>query len=310
MDNDIIGIDIAKAQFDIFELNGQNHTTRPNSPQGIRSLVKDLSKRGDCQVIFEATGRYHKALERGLAKAGIAYTLVNPWQARRFAEATGKRAKTDKVDAQMLALMGRALQLDPTIIRDEVIEMLGEYELLRLALVQQRTACKNREQILTNKPFKELVAKQIRQIEKDLAALEAKALQEIKAHPDLQQRFTILKTIPGIGPTTALSLIITMPELGTLSEKKVGALAGLAPMDRQSGTYQGKAHIRGGRSAVRQALFMPALVALRYNPDLTDFYTRLLDAGKPKKVAVTAVMRKLLVTANALIRDQRNWTPN
>lgn len=306
----IIGIDIAKAQFDIFETNGQNHTTRPNTPQGIKGLVKDLTKLGSCQVIFEATGRYHKALERALANAGIAYTCVNPWQARRFAEATGKRAKTDKVDAQMLALMGQALQLDPTTIRDEVIEMLGEYELLRLALVQQRTACKNREKILTNKAFRALVAKQIRQIDKDLAALEAKAMSEVKAHPELQERFTLLQTIPGIGATTALSLVITMPELGTLSEKKVGALAGLAPMDRQSGSYQGKAHIRGGRSAVRQALFMPALVAIRYNPDLKTFYERLTNAGKPRKAAVTAVMRKLLVTANALIRDQRAWTPN
>jgi len=310
MNLNIIGIDIAKAHFDVFELNGQNHTTRPNSPQGIRGLVKDLTNLGECQVIFEATGRYHKTLERALAKAGITYTCVNPWQARRFAEATGKRAKTDKVDAQMLALMGQALQLDPTTIRDEVIEMLGEYELLRLALIQQRTACKNREQILANKTFKGLVAKQIRHIEKDLTALEAKALCEVTAHPELQERFETLQTIPGIGPTTALSLIIAMPELGTLSEKKVGALSGLAPMDRQSGTYSGKAHIRGGRSSVRQALFMPALVAMRYNPDLKAFYDRLTNAGKPKKVAVIAVMRKLLVTANALIRDQRNWTPN
>jgi len=310
MNLNIIGIDIAKAQFDVFELNGQNHTTRPNSPQGIKALAKHLTTLGECQIIFEATGRYHKALERALAKAGIAYTLVNPWQARRFAEATGKRAKTDKVDAQMLALMGQALQLNPTTIRDDVIEMLGEYELLRLAMVQLRTACKNREKILTNKTFKNLVAKQIRQINKDLTNLEAKALSEVRTHPELQQRFTLLKTIPGIGPTTAMSLLITMPELGTLSEKKVGALAGLAPMDRQSGTYQGKAHIRGGRSAVRQALFMPALVAIRYNPDLKAFYERLTAAGKPKKLALTAVMRKLIVTANALIREQREWSPN
>ena len=133
---------------------------------------------------------------------------------------------------------------------------------------------------------------------------------EVKAHPELQKRFAILQTIPGISPTTAMSLLIAMPELGTLSEKKVGALAGLAPINRQSGTWNGKASLRGGRSAVRKALFMLALVALRYNPDLKTFYERLTDAGKPKKVAVTAVMRKLLVTANALIREKRNWKPN
>ena len=176
--------------------------------------------------------------------------------------------------------------------------------------MHQRTACKNREKILTNKAFKGLVAKQIRQIERDLTALETKAMSELKAHPEFQERFDILKTIPGISPTTALSPMITMPELGTLSEEKVSALAGLAPMDRQSDTYQGKAHIRGWRSSVRQALFMPALVALRYNPDLKTFYERLTEAGKPKKVAVTAVMRKLIVTANALIRERREWLPN
>ena len=310
MSMNTIGIDISKAQLDIFDLNSQNYTNQPNSPQGIRRLVTNLMRLGDCQVIFEATGRYHKALERALAKAEIAYALVNPWQARRFAEATGKRVKTDKVDAKVLAHMGRALQLDPTIIRDETLEMLGEYELLRLALVQQHTACKNREQILTNKAFKRLVKKQTKQIEKDLTALQEQAMAEVQKHPELQERLDILKTIPGIGPTTAMSLLITMPELGTLSEKKVGALAGLAPMDQQSGSWNGKARIRGGRSQVRQALFMPALVAMRHNPDLNIFYQRLVSAGKPKKVAVTAVMRKLLVTANALIRDQRHWTPN
>lgn len=310
MNLNIIGIDIAKAQFDVFEINGQNHTTKPNTPQGIRGLVKDLTQLGNCQVIFEATGRYHKALERALAKAGIAYTCVNPWQARRFAEATGKRAKTDKVDAQMLALMGQALQLDPTVIRDETIETLGELELYRLALVQLRTAAKNREQILTHKTLKRLAARQLRQIDKDIEAVVQEMAFEVQAHPELQERFDILATIPGIGPTTAMALLIAMPELGTLSEKKLGALAGLAPMDRQSGTYKGKAHIRGGRSAVRQALFMPALVAMRYNPDLKAFYDRLTNAGKPKKVVVTAIMRKLLVTANALIREQRSWKPN
>ena len=306
----IIGIDIAKAQFDVFELHGQNHTTRPNSPQGIKGLVKDLTKRGECQIIFEATGRYHKDLERALAKAGIAYTLVNPWQARRFAEATGKRAKTDKVDAQMLALMGQALQLNPTVIRDETIETLGEFELYRLALVQMRTAAKNREQILSHKALRRLATRQLKQIDKHMEAVVQEMVREVKAHPELQKRFDILQTIPGIGPTTALSLIIAMPELGTLSEKKVGALARLAPMDRQSGTYNGKAHIRGGRSSVRKALFMPALVAIRYNPDLKTFYERLTHAGKPKKLAVTAVMRKLIIITNTLIRDQRNWKTN
>ena len=245
-----------------------------------------------------------------LAKAGIPYTMVNPWQARNFARATGKRAKTDKIDAQTLALMGSALQLDPSIKRDEVFELLGECELVRLSLVGQRTGCKNREKILTNPALKSLVARQIRQIDKELEGLNAHMMNTIKSHEELAQRFEILTSIPGLGSASAMSILIAMPELGALSAKQVGALAGLAPVDQEAGKWIGKAKISGGRSALRKALFMPALVAARCNPDLTTFYTRLVEAGKPKMVATTAVMRKLLVTANALVRESRTWIPN
>lgn len=307
MSANIIGIDIAKAHLDIFELNGQNHHQVMNTPQGIQALVAYLRKHQPCQIIFEATGRYHKMLEQALAKAGIAYSMVNPWQARRFAQAKGQRAKTDKVDAHMLALMGSALQLDPTVKRDEIFELLGECELVRLALKDQQTACKNREQILTNPALKRLVMRQLKQLDKDLQALEAQMLKEVSNHPELVERLDILKSIPGLGPISSMSILIAMPELGTLNEKQVGALAGLAPMDQQSGSWVGKAHIKAGRSTLRKALFMPALVATQHNPDLKTFYTRLVEAGKPKMVAITAVMRKLIVTANALVRDNRKW---
>ena len=308
MEKTIIGIDIAKAHFDIFDLNGHHHSQAPNSPHGIKALVKHFKELPSCQVIFEATGRYHKALEKALAKAGIAYTCVNPWQARRFAEATGKRAKTDKVDAKSLALMGRSLHLSPSIQHDEIFDILGEFELMRLALIDQRTAWKNREKILTTPAYQRILARQLKQIEKELKALTDNALKHIESHQELKERFDILCSIPGLGPTSALSILISMPELGTLNEKQVGALAGLAPMNRQSGTWTQKAHIRGGRSQLRKALFMPALVASRSNQDLKAFYTWLIKTGKPKMIAITAVMRKLIITANALVRDQRNWT--
>ena len=307
MSQTIIGIDVSKAQFDIFVSNGQTHTCRPNTARGIKALIKDLSKLPACMVVFEATGFYHKALEKGLAHANIPYAKVNPWQARCFAQSTGKLAKTDKVDAKMLALMGQALQLDPTPLRDEVIETLGQYEIIYQALLRDKTQWSNRIKILTENKILKIANKIFKTIEKEIEQINLKTLNLIKAHPDLQERFDALVTIPGIGPRTAIALLTHMPELGTISGKKVAALAGIAPMQRQSGTHEAKAHIRAGRAAVRKALYMPSLVAMRYNQDLKIFYQRLVEAGKPKKVAIVALMRKLLTMANALLRENRKW---
>ena len=185
---------------------------------------------------------------------------------------------------------------------------MSECELVRLALKDQQTACKNREQILTIPALKPIIGRQIKLLKKELEALEAQMLGHVRDHEELSIRMDILKSIPGLGSTSAMSILIAMPEIGTLNEKQVGALAGLAPMDQQSGNWVGNAPIRGGRAALRKALFMPALVASRCNPDLTAFYKRLLKAGKPKMLAITAVMRKLIIIANALIRDQRLGT--
>ncbi len=303
-----IGIDVSKAQFDIFVSNGQNHSCKPNTPCGIKALIKTLSKLPDCLVVFEATGFYHRALERGLAQAQIAYAKVNPWQARCFANSIGQLAKTDKVDAKILALMGQTLPLEPTKIRDEVIETLGEYQSLHQGLVQTQTQWSNRKKVVTDKAAVRLATRMLKTLEKEIEQLTLKTKKLIEAHPDLLERFNILITIPGIAARTAISLLTNMPELGTLSQKKIGALAGLAPMQSQSGTLKGVARIKGGRAPVRNALYMPSLVAMRYNEDLKDFYNRLVEAGKPKKVAIIAVMRKLITLANALLRENRKWS--
>ena len=302
-----IGIDVSKAQFDIFVSNGQNHSCMPNTPCGIKALIKTFSKLPDCLVVFEATGFYHRALERGLAQAQIAYVKVNPWQARCFAKSIGQLAKTDKVDAKILSTMGQTLPLVPSTIRDEVIEILGEYQLLHDGLVQTQTQWSNRMKVLTDKAAVRLAARMLKTLEKEIEQLTHKTKKLIEAHPDLKKRFDILITIPGIAARTAISLLTHMPELGTLSQKKIGALSGLAPMQSQSGTHKGVACIKGGRAPVRNALYMPALVAMRYNEDLKGFYDRLVQAGKPKKVAIIAVMRKLLTLANALVRENRKW---
>jgi transposase len=178
----------------------------------------------------------------------------------------------------------------------------------RQALVKDRTAAKNRAKTLTIALLKRHNARRLRQIEHQIADVEAAILAALKTDPELARRLDVLTSIPGVSRLTAFALIIEMPELGSLDGKQVASLAGLAPVSRQSGTWKGRAFIRGGRAQVRQALYMPALVACRYNPDLAQVYERLRNAGKPPKVAITAVMRKLIVLANALLRDHRNWS--
>ena len=242
--------------------------------------------------------------------AGVPFAKVNPRQARRFAEAIGRLAKTDRVDAAMLARMGAMLELKTRPPRSDALLVLKELHLAREALVKDRTAAKNRRKVLTESLLKRQNTQRLEQINRQIAAIEAAILEQIRADPDLAQRFAILTSIPGVSAVTAFALLIEMPELGALEAGQAASLAGLAPVARQSGRWTGRAFIRGGRAAVRQAVYMPALVAARFNPDMKAKYRQLIDAGKPAKVALTAVMRKLIVLANALLKASRSWTLN
>lgn len=235
---------------------------------------------------------------------------VNPLQARRFAEACGTRAKTDRIDALMLARMGMALNLEPTPIADKALRELKEFRQVHQALIAERTRFRNRLKTLTNTLAKRLHTQRLRQIEREIKQIIAAITTRIKDEPVMAQRFDVISSIPGLGPIVAMTLIIEMPELGELDAKQAASLAGLAPMTRQSGQWKGKARIVGGRKDLRDALFMPALVACRFNPDMTAKYNALLASGKPAKVAITAVMRKLIVLANALVKANRKWQPN
>ena len=233
---------------------------------------------------------------------------VNPRQARRFAEATGRLAKTDRLDAAMLARMGALLALEARPVRSPILNDLKDLHMAREALVKNRTAAKNRAKALTLPILKRHNSQQLRQIERQMAAVEKEIMALIQADPDLARRFAILVSIPGISAITACALLIDMPELGTLGQAQAASLAGLAPVARQSGQWTGRAFIRGGRANVRRALYMPALVAMRFNPDLKTKYDQLRAAGKASKVAITAIMRRLILLANALLRDGRIWT--
>jgi transposase len=264
----------------------------------------------DMRIVYEPTGPYHRTFERKLAAAGFALVKVNPRQARRFAEATGRLAKTDRLDAAMLARMGTLLDLDARPVRCPILNDLKDLHTARKSLVKSRTAARNRAKILTLAILRRHNAEQIRQIERQMAAIDKEIMALIETAPELARRFDILVSIPGVSAITAFALLIDMPELGTLGNGQAASLAGLAPVARQSGNWTGRAFIRGGRANVRQALYMPALVAMRFNPDLKAKYDQLKAAGKAPKLAITAIMRKLVLLANALLRDGRKWTPN
>ena len=304
-----IGIDISKDTLDVHRLPDARHRRFANDRAGHRALVSWIGK-GDVQrIVYEPTGPYHRTMEGALAQAGLPLVKVNPRQARRFAEAAGQLAKTDRIDAAMLARMGDALDLQARPVADEQTANLRELLGARRALVKERTACLNRQKQITLALLKRQCAQHLRQIKTQLAALDEAIHAVIRADPALARRFAIVTSIPGIADQAAFALIVDMPELGQLDSRQAASLAGLAPRTRQSGKWNGRALCWGGRGQLRHALYMPALVASRFNADLKSKYQQFVAAGKPPKIAITALMRKLLVLANALLKADRKWSP-
>jgi len=301
-----IGIDISKDHLDVHRLPGDERRRFDNSKAGHKALIRWI---GDtpARVVYEPTGYYHRALERALAAAGMPIAKVNPRQARRFAEATGNLAKTDALDAAMLTRMGAVLSLEARPVPSAIINDLRDLRTARNALIKDQVAALTRAKAITLPLLKRQNAARLKQIEAQREAVDAEINALIQGDPDLAQRFAILCSIPGIAEVSAAMLLIEMPELGSLDEKQVAALAGLAPIARQSGNWKGKSFIRGGRQQVRQGLYMPALVAIRFNADLKTKYEQLIKAGKAPKQAITAVMRKLIILANALLKKGRKW---
>jgi transposase len=258
--------------------------------------------------VFEATGPYHRAFEAALGEK-FPLVKVNPLQARRFAEASGTRAKTDAVDARGLARMGVALDLQAQEPVSKNIIILKELHVARISLIKERTRLKNREQTMTLAVLRRQSKARLTQVECQIEELDAEIATRIAQEAPKARNRDILRSIPGLGAVTAAAVLTFLPEIGTLDRKQLASLAGLAPFSRQSGKWQGKSFIGGGRKPLRDALYMPALVAMRFNPDLKAKYIQLRAAGKPAKVAIVALMRKLLETANALVKENRLWAP-
>ena len=304
-----IGADISKHHIDLHWLPDGKRLRVTNDRKGFASILTWMSGEAVARIAYEPTGAYHKTFERFMLTHGVALSKVNPRLARRFAEATGSLIKTDQADAEMLARYG--LLLTPRLLRKETVELndLKELHVARLALIKDRTATKNRQKNLTLPLLKRHNAVRLKQIEAQLTQVDQAIMAIIAGDETLKTRFDIIVSIPGLSTITAFALLIEMPELGELEDKAAAALSGLAPRNRQSGGWTGRACIAGGRAIVRRALYMPAIVAIRFNPDLKAKYESLIKAGKPPKVAITALMRKLVVLTNTLLRQNRKWKP-
>ena len=303
-----VGIDVCKERLDIHLHPLGVRLAVANDAGGWRRLKRVLAEHKIVRVVMEATSRYHRAAHRSLHAAGLAVAIVNPLRARLFAEALGTLAKTDAVDARVLALMAERLDPIATLPPREAVEAVQELDRARTAAIAERVALGNRHAVALSAFLRAELARRLRSLDTHIARLDAALREAIEADPILARRHAILCSIPGIGAVTATALLANLDEIGTLSGKQAAALAGLAPVARDSGATQGHRHIRSGRPPLRRALYMAALAAARFNPALKDLRQRLRHKGKPNKLILVAVARKLLVLANTLVAKNRTWT--
>jgi transposase len=302
-----VGIDVSKDRLDVaVRPSGEAFWVERNAA-GIDSLIVRLRELGPQIIALEATGGFETVVAAGLASAGLPVVVVNPAQVRAFAKALGQRAKTDPIDAAVIAHFAEATKPEVRPLPDEATQMLADLVARRRQLVEMIGAERQRERRATRPHLKKSMARLIKTLEKELSSLDTDIDDAVRGSPAWREKEDLLSTVPGVGPTIARTLIAELPELGRLNRKEIAALAGLAPFTRQSGQWRGKSFIGGGRTVVRTVLFMGALVAKRHNPVLKVFFDRLVAAGKPKMVALIAVARKLLTILNAIIRDNRPW---
>jgi transposase len=302
-----VGVDVCKDHLDVYLHPLGQHLRIANDGDGIKCLKRKVAHLDVALVIIEATAKYHRLAHRSLSQSGFAVAIVNPLRARLFAEAAGTRAKTDRVDAKMLAVLGDLLAPQATPPTPEAIEALQELVHARNAATADRTALSNRLAASQTRFLRRELKRQMANLMRHIERLVDEIAARIAADPVLARRYAILVSIPGVGPAVAASLLADLAELGSLDRRAVACLAGLAPFADDSGDSEGQRHIKGGRAHPRRALYWAALSAARHNPDLSAFYKRLIEKGKKPKVALTAVMRKLVVLANTLLKEKRLW---
>ncbi len=301
-----VGIDVSKAHLDVALRPSKEHWQESNDLEGISRLVEKLGQVGPKMIILEATGGYEAACASALAVANLPVVVINPRQARDFAKSLGRRAKTDPIDAGILAHFGEAAQPEVRKLADEQTRQLQALMGRRRQLIEMLVAEKNRV-ALSHPAVRPRLLEHIRWLENELDQIDHELHEQLHKSPIWREKDDLLRSVPGIGPVTATTLLAELPELGQLNRKKIAALVGVAPFNCDSGQMRGKRMIWGGRAAVRTALYMATLSATRYNPVIRAHYQYLVKLGKPFKVALVACMRKLLTILNAIIHSKTAW---
>jgi transposase len=299
-----IGIDVSKHHLDIFDAAAGGLIRQANTLAAAAELARDWAQR-NAFVLFEATGRYDLDLRQALTEAGVRFSRVNPARARNFARAAGFLAKTDAVDAQMLAAMAQCLRpaaAEPSLAARERLALLNKR---RDQLVANRQQERTRQRECSDPVSRQSIAAHLVWLDAAIEAIQAQIAASIACEPDLEHDRRLLSSAPGVGPVTAAVLLALMPELGRRSPKQLAALVGLAPLNNDSGTRRGQRSIRGGRKRVRDALYVAAFIASRHAPRFKTFFKNLVAAGKPRKLALIAVARKLLTVLNAMLRERQ-----
>jgi len=307
MDIITVGIDVSKNRLDVaVRPSGEAFSVERNAG-GLEQLVGRLRELGPHLVALEATGGFETIAAAALAAAQLPVVVVNPAQIRAFAVAIGQRAKTDPIDAAVIAHFAEATKPQVRLLPDEATRLLADLVARRRQIVEMIGAERQREKRVTVPHLRKSIARLLKALEKELTTVNTDIDDAVRGSPAWREKEDLLASVPGVGPTIARTLVAELPELGQLTRKQIAALAGLAPFTRQSGQWRGRSFIGGGREAVRTVLFMGAMVAKRHNPVLKAFFDRLVAAGKPKMVALIAVARKLLTVLNAILRDSRPW---
>lgn len=308
MDAHYVGIDVSKDRLDVHVHPSGEVFAVARSGAGVAELAGRLLGLSPALVCVEATGGFETVVAAGLAGAGLPVVVVNPAQVRHYAMALGKRAKTDPIDAAVIARFAEATRPAVRVLPDETARLLADLVARRRQIVEMMAAEGQRER-RADKRLRKSIARLRKALEKELNELDADIDDHVRGSPVWAEKEDLLASVPGIGPVIARTLIADLPELGTLDRRQIAALAGLAPWTRQSGQWKGRSLIGGGRKSVRSVLFLGALAAGRHNPVLKPFRDRLLAAGKPKMLATIAVARKLLTILNAMLRDKTPWQP-
>ena len=307
MEQVFIGIDVAKDRLDVHARPSGEAFPVARDGEGVAGLVERLRAMAPTLIVSEATGGFEQVVAGALASAGLPVVVVNPRQIRDFARALGRLAKTDQIDAETIALFAERVRPELRALPDEQARLLGELVTRRRQVIEMIVAEGNRARQLESRRLKKRIDRHRAILQDELTEIEAELDEAIRGTPIWREKEDLLKSVPGVGDALARTLIAELPELGTLDRKKIAALVGVAPFNRDSGTLRGKRTVWGGRASIRATLYMAALVAARFNPVIARFYRRLLAAGKPKKLALTACMRKLLTILNAMLRDKTPW---